>query len=193
MHSSLTHSLTPSTHGWFCRRETQTDKTRKPGEHAWRSLSVKNVALACPRLRDVLVPASCGRPSLAHRYSGHEDDAVDTLLFSAANEETAGYYGGTGMRVSLVYLPVFLVSFLTMFVVRRHHARNCCEVLSHDCANMACVVPPLSVILVLVCLLPDTCHLLSRSIGTHCTRKTLSLTLSCFRIIRRMRLPFENP
>ena len=49
------------------------------------------------------------------------------------------------------------------------------------------------VILVLVCLLPDTYHLFCRSIGTHCTRKTLSLTLSYFRIIRRMRLPFENP
>ena len=96
------------------------------------------------------------------------------------------------MRVSLVYLPVFLLFFLTMFVVRRHHARNCCEVLSHDCANMASVVPPLSVILVLVCSLPDTNHLLCRSTGTHCTRKTLSLTLSCFRIIRRVRLPFEN-
>ena len=86
------------------------------------------------------------------------------------------------MRVSLVYLSVFLLSFFTMFV----------EVLPHDCANMASVVSPLSVILVLVCLLPDTYHLLCRSIGTHCTRKTLSLTLSCFRIIMRMRLPFED-
>ena len=76
------------------------------------------VAHACPRLRDVSAPASCGRPSLYHRYGGHEDDAVDTLLFCAMNKETAGYYGGTGMRVSLVYLPVFLLSFLTMFVVR---------------------------------------------------------------------------
>ena len=88
------------------------------------------------------------------------------------------------MRVSLVYLPVFLLSFLTMFVVRRHHARNCCEVLSHDCANMASAVLPLPAFLVLVCSLPDTYHLLCRSIGTHCTRKTLSLTLSCFQIIR---------
>ena len=37
------------------------------------------------------------------------------------------------------------------------------------------------------------CFLLWRSIGTHSSSKTLSHTLSCFRIIRRMRLSFENP
>ena len=80
-------------------------------------LGFKLVALACPRLRDVLALASCGRPSLAHRYGGYEDETVDTLLFSATKEETADYCGGTGTRVSMVYLPVFLSSFLTLFVV----------------------------------------------------------------------------
>ena len=68
------------------------------------------VAHACPRLRDVLAPASCGRPSLYHRYGGHEDDAVDTLLFCATHEEFTSYYArlaGVSPRLSLLLsLPV---------------------------------------------------------------------------------------
>ena len=64
---------------------------------------------------------------------------------------------------------------------------------ARPCSDTARIQRSLSVVL---CswgvFIADTYHLLCRSIGTHCSRKTLSLTLSCFRIIRRMRLPFEN-
>ena len=66
------------THGWHMGSGT-------PG---WAQyVSSQNVALARPSLRDVLGPGVL-RPSLAHRYGGHEADAVDTFLFSATKEDS---------------------------------------------------------------------------------------------------------
>ena len=105
----MTHSFIPefhtSTHGTGTRCAT-----RNLTHWLHKAVTSQNVAFACPRLRDVLAPASCGRPSLSHRHGGHEDDAVDTLPFFATKEETTGYFArlaAVSLRISLLFsLPV---------------------------------------------------------------------------------------